>query len=170
MLESVQTSTYYYKNGIYFHYLSVDLTRVGLRDAAVFVPKRYWMSKNRLLNCNLSIFEGRLKRLVRSKRPYNITSLWRLLQRTNMRLKNGLIASHHNFYQILHMMGHLFRSSTPLRPWLTREILPVIFCNRHRRSGPKVLLQVSCFWSLKIAKDCIALCKKLLYIISNYIG
>ena len=119
MLESVQTSTYYYKNGIYFHYLSVDLTRVGLRDAAVFVPKRYWMSKNRLLNCNLSIFEGRLKRLVRSKRPYNITSLWRLLQRTNMRLKNGLIASHHNFYQILHMMGHLFRSSTPLMPWLS---------------------------------------------------
>ena len=102
-----------YKNGIYFHYLSVDLTIVGLRDAAVFVPKRYWMSKNRLLNCNLSIFEGRLKRLVRSKRPYNITSLWRLLQRTNMRLKNGLIASHHNFYQI--HMGQLFRSKTPLR-------------------------------------------------------
>ena len=91
--------------------MSVDLTIVGLRDAAVFVPKRYWMSKNRLLNCNLSIFEGRLKRLVRSKRPYNITSLWRLLQRTNMRLKNGLIASHHNFYQI--HMGHLFRSKTP---------------------------------------------------------
>ena len=63
--------------------------------------KEYWMSKNRLLKNSViwASFEGSsswllLERLVRSKRPYNITSLWRLfLQRTNMRLKNGLIAS-----------------------------------------------------------------------------
>ena len=63
--------------------------------------KEYWMSKNRLLKNSViwASFEGSssrllFERLVRSKRPYNITSLWRLfLQRTNMRLKNGLIAS-----------------------------------------------------------------------------